>query len=110
MVELDFTIDFTGSEDIMIENTEENLLVVSTFVKAECSETVAVVKEFPHSRLLWQIYWTKRQPPQERLNLYLKKAHANLNSLIERSKKVFKMYPLQRAPSRKLRESSLKTP
>lgn len=78
----------------MIENTEENQMVVSTFVKAECAETVAVVKEFPHSRLLWQIYWTKKQPPQERLQQYLKKAHANLNSLIERSKKIFKMYPL----------------
>lgn len=93
LVELDFTIDFTGSEDIMIENTE-NTMVVSTFVKAECAETVAVVKEFPHSRLLWQIYWTKRDPPRDRLIQYQKKAHANLNSLIERSKKIFKLYHL----------------
>jgi hypothetical protein len=36
----------------MIENTETGL-IIETFVKAECSETIAIVKEFPHSRLLW---------------------------------------------------------
>jgi len=30
--------------------------------------------------------------------LYKKKAHANLNSLIERSKKIFRLFPLAESP------------
>lgn len=62
---MNFTIDFTGSEDINVENVEETL-VIETVVKAECAETVAIVKENPHSRLLWQVNWTKLEPPRER--------------------------------------------
>ena len=50
----------------MIENTEENQLVIETMVKAECAETIAVVKEFPHSRMLWQVNWAKMEPTRER--------------------------------------------
>ena len=49
----------------MIENVE-NSYVIQTMVKAECAETIAIVKEFPHSRLLWQINWAKLEPPRER--------------------------------------------
>jgi hypothetical protein len=66
-------------------------------VQAECSETLAIVKEYPHSRLLWQVNWTKLEPPKERQFLYQAKAHANLNSMIERAKKIFKTYPLAEA-------------
>ena len=62
---MNLTIDFTGSEDIMIENTEDSM-VVSALCQAECAETVAIVKEFPHSRLTWQVYWLKQEPPRER--------------------------------------------
>lgn len=92
LVELRFTIDFTGSEDIQIENSED--LVLENIVQAECAETLAVVKEFPHSRLMWQVNWTKLEPPRERQLMYQAKAHANLNSTIERAKKIFKSYPL----------------
>ena len=78
----------------MIENTEENQLVIESKVKAECAETIAVVKEFPHSRMMWQVNWAKMEPPRERQLQYQAKLHANLKSLIEKSKKMFKMFPL----------------
>lgn len=51
LIELSFTLDLTGSEDIMIENSQE--LVMGIIIGAESAETVAIVKEFPHSRLHW---------------------------------------------------------
>ena len=88
-------MDFTGSEDIVIENSED--LIIETNVQAECSETLAIVKEFPHSRMVWQVNWTKIEAPKERQLIYKAKAHAQLNSMIERSKKIFKNYPLAEA-------------
>jgi hypothetical protein len=64
LVELSFTIDFTGSEDIVIESSEG--LKVSQIVQAEIAETIAVVKEYPHSKLHWQVNWHKLEPPKER--------------------------------------------
>jgi len=49
----------------MIENTEDSM-VVGALCQAECAETVAIVKEFPHSRLTWQVYWLKQEPPRDR--------------------------------------------
>lgn len=77
----------------MIENGEDSL-IITTSIQAECAESVAVVKEFPHSRLVWQINWTKVDPSRERQILYQNRLHANLNSLIERSKKIFKTFPI----------------
>ena len=96
LFELNLTMDFTGSEDIMIENTEEGSgqQVIETQVKAECAETVAVAKEFPHSRLLWQVNWSKVEASRERQQQYANRVHANLNSLIDKSKKIFKLFPL----------------
>jgi Calpain family cysteine protease len=92
LVELNFTIDFTGSEDIVIENSED--FIISSMIQAECVETLAIVKEQPHSKLMWQVNWHKLEPPRERQLLYQAKAHAQLKSAIDRSKKVFKTYPL----------------
>jgi hypothetical protein len=64
-------------------------------VGAEASETVALVKEFPHSRLLWQAYWLKQAPAQpERLRQYQAKANFPVRAMVERSKKIFKQFPL----------------
>jgi hypothetical protein len=49
----------------MVENVEDTL-VIESMVKGECSETVAIVKESPHSRLFWQVNWSKLEPPRER--------------------------------------------
>ena len=92
LVELNFTIDFTGSEDIQIENSEE--LIIENQIQAECTETLAIVKEFPHSKLMWQVNWRKVEPPRERQILYNAKANAYLKSLIDRSKKCFKTFPI----------------
>jgi hypothetical protein len=78
----------------MIENGEGADLVISTALQAECAETVAVVKEFPHSRLLWQVSWTKVEPPRERQLVYQSRAHANLKAGIERARKIFKLFPI----------------
>jgi hypothetical protein len=43
---------------------------------------------------LWQINWTKIEPPRERLVVYQAKAHANLKSQIDRARKIFKTYPI----------------
>jgi hypothetical protein len=71
---LNFTIDFTGSEDIVIENSEE--FIIENMVQAECSETLAIVKEYPHSKLMWQVNWHKLEPPKDRQLIYHAKAHA----------------------------------
>jgi hypothetical protein len=57
LVELSFTIDFTGSDHIIIENSDD--LIIETTVQAECVETLAIVKENPDSILNWQVYWHK---------------------------------------------------
>jgi hypothetical protein len=51
LVELSFTIDFTGSDHIIIENSDD--LVIETPLKAESAETLAIVKEYPDSILNW---------------------------------------------------------
>ncbi len=50
-IDLHFNLDFTGSEDIVIENSED--LQIEYIVPNNSAETVAIVKEFPHSRLNW---------------------------------------------------------
>lgn len=84
MIELSFSIDFTGSEDIAIENNPDSMIVES-IVQAECSETVASVKEYPHSKLVWKVSWRKLDPPQERALTYQARLNAPLKSLIERT-------------------------
>jgi len=85
-------IDFTGSEDIVIENSED--MQISTIIDAESADTVAIVKEFIHSRLHWQVSWHKQQPSQDKITQYSMKAAAQLKGPIERAKKIFKKFPL----------------
>lgn len=64
LIELSFTIDFTGSEDIVIENSDQ--LVIDTVVEAISTSALCSVKEFPHSKLVWQVNWHKLNPPRDR--------------------------------------------
>ena len=92
LIELLFTVDFTGSEDLVIENSDEQ--VIETHIAAESAEVVAIVKEQPHSRFNWQCSWRKLQPSKEQQDAHIEKLSMNLNAMIERSKKVFAQFPL----------------
>ena len=92
LIELLFTVDFTGSEDLVIENSDEQ--IIETHIGAESAEVVAMVKEQPHSRFMWQCSWHKLQPSKEQLDSHIAKATMNLNAMTDRSKKVFFSFPL----------------
>jgi hypothetical protein len=53
-------LDFIGSEEISIENAlGEGIFNIECNIVAEGVQTIASVREMPHSKLMWQVNWSK---------------------------------------------------
>ncbi len=59
-------LDFTGSEEILIENAiSDSEMHIKDLIGAQAVQTIASVRELPHSKLLWQINWNKLTSPED---------------------------------------------
>ena len=88
-------IDFTGSEDIIIEDKHEKdqSVNIEILVEAENASTIATVQTSLQSNMIWQLNWQKQEPSAEKLLQKCEKANQALNGQIDRSKKIFKTFP-----------------
>jgi hypothetical protein len=58
--EFQMNLDFIGSEEISIENSPaEGIMNIECNIVSEGVQTIASVREMPHSKLMWQINWSK---------------------------------------------------
>ena len=80
-------LDFTGSEELIIENQlqeESYKRVIESMVRGSGHiQTIASVREMPHSKMHWELRWN-------RLQLHLDvEGDAQLTALCEKAKRVF---------------------
>jgi len=77
---LEFTADFTDSENLMLEN--HNDLIATTTVQPFTSEIVAVLRLFKNWKLKSKFRFTMHSPPIEDQKKYLAKYYAEMKSII----------------------------